>query len=136
MPTPRKKRPGIIAATVAAAWATIAGCVRIVGHVTAVPTPTRSVACAIAPSTAHTNGDSPWRVVHGWKWSETVTKSKPASSARIAVRTRKSGGCSSADRCRPTRTPGPVHWRFAIASASSSLLMLERPWTSSFFARS
>ena len=74
VPTPRKKRPGIIAATVAAACATIAGCVRIVGQVTAVPTPTRSVACAIAPSTAHTNGDSPWRVVHGWKWSETVTK--------------------------------------------------------------
>jgi hypothetical protein len=52
----------------------ITGCVRTVGHVTAVPIPTRSVTWAIAPSTDHTNGDWPWRRVHGWKWSETVTK--------------------------------------------------------------
>ena len=67
VPTPRKKRPGIMAATEAAAWATIAGCVRIVGHVTPVPTRSRSVAPAMAPSTAHTNGLCPWRSVHGWK---------------------------------------------------------------------
>ena len=36
VPTPRLKRPGIIVAVVAAAWAMIAGCVRIIGHVTAV----------------------------------------------------------------------------------------------------
>ena len=38
MPTPRKKRPGISAAAVAAAWAMIAGWMRIVGQVTPVPT--------------------------------------------------------------------------------------------------
>ena len=38
VPTPRKKRPGIMAATVAAACATIAGWVRMIGHVTPVPT--------------------------------------------------------------------------------------------------
>ena len=38
MPTPRKNLPGIIAATVAAACATIAGWMRMSGHVTPVPT--------------------------------------------------------------------------------------------------
>ena len=47
MPTPRKKRPGIIAAAVAAAWAMIAGWMRIVGHVTPVPSASRSVAAAM-----------------------------------------------------------------------------------------
>ncbi len=56
MPTPRKKRPGIIAATVAEAWATIAGWIRISGQVTPVPMPIVSVACAIPPSVDQTNG--------------------------------------------------------------------------------
>ena len=38
MPTPRKKRPSNRQAAVAAAWATMAGWIRIVGHVTPVPT--------------------------------------------------------------------------------------------------
>ena len=37
LPTPRKKRPGIMAAEVAAAWAMIAGWMRTVGQVTPVP---------------------------------------------------------------------------------------------------
>ena len=56
MPTPRKKRPGIIAATVAAAWAMIAGWMRTVGQVTPVPMRSPIVACAMAPITLQTNG--------------------------------------------------------------------------------
>src|SRR5438270_313621 len=59
VPTPRKKRPGIIAATDAAAWATIAGWIRISGQVTPVPTRIFSVDCAIPPSVDQTNGLSP-----------------------------------------------------------------------------
>ena len=67
VPTPRKNRPGIITAAVAAAWATIAGWMRVVGHVTAVPTSIRSVIAAIPPRTLQTNGLWPCRCVHGWK---------------------------------------------------------------------
>ena len=65
-PTPRKKRPGIIAPAVAAAWAITAGWILIVGQVTPVPSRSRSVAWAIAPITDQTNGLCPWRSVHGW----------------------------------------------------------------------
>ena len=95
MPRPRKKRPSISAAAVAAACATIAGCVRIVGHVTPVPSRRRSVACAIPPITVHTNGLWPCSSTHGWKWSEMSANVKPASSASRALRTRSPGGCSS-----------------------------------------
>ena len=44
VPTPRKKRPSIIAAEVAAACATSVGCTRMVGQVTPVPTTSREVA--------------------------------------------------------------------------------------------
>lgn len=49
MPTPKKKRPGIIVAVVAAACATIAGCIRIKGQVTPLPTRIRSVDAKDAP---------------------------------------------------------------------------------------
>jgi hypothetical protein len=49
-------RPGSIDAAVAAAWATIAGWILIIGHVTPVPTRTRSVRSEIPPSTPHTKG--------------------------------------------------------------------------------
>ena len=52
--------------TVAAAWATIAGCMRVVGHVTPVVT-VSDVDEAKAPSTLQTNGLWPCRSVHGWK---------------------------------------------------------------------
>ena len=66
VPTPRKNLPGIIAATVAAACATIAGWMRIIGHVTPVPTRIFSVDFAIPPSVDHTNGLSPCASTHGW----------------------------------------------------------------------
>ena len=80
---------------VAAAWATIAGCVRIIGHVTPVPSRSCSVDVPIAPITLQTKGLLPCRSLHGWKWSEIIASSKPASSARTALRTRSSGVCSS-----------------------------------------
>ncbi len=67
MPTPRKNRPGIIAADVAAACATSAGWILISGHVTPVPRRMRSVASAIPPITLHTNGECPCSSTHGWK---------------------------------------------------------------------
>ena len=71
---------------------------RIVGQVTQVATSTRSVTAAIAPMTPQTNGDWPCVRVQGWKWSETDTKSKPASSARRAQRTIARGSSSSEER--------------------------------------
>ena len=56
LPSPSRKRPGMRVATVAAAWAMIAGCVRTVGHVTAVTHPIVLVTEAMPPRTAHTNG--------------------------------------------------------------------------------
>jgi hypothetical protein len=67
LPTPRKKRPGIMLADVAAACATIAGWVRTVGQVTPVPSRRVLVARAIPPMTDHTNGLWPWVSVQGWR---------------------------------------------------------------------
>ena len=67
---PSRNRPGMRVAVVAAAWAMIAGCVRTVGHVTAVTHPIVLVAAARPPSTAHTNGLWPCSSFQGWKWSE------------------------------------------------------------------
>jgi len=50
---------------VAAAWATIAGCRRVVGQVTPVISGIRSVRCEIAPSVPQTNGLSPWASTQG-----------------------------------------------------------------------
>jgi hypothetical protein len=65
-PRPRKNLPGIMAALVAAAWAMIAGWMRIVGHVTPVPSTSRSVACAMAPIIVHTKGLCPCESTQGW----------------------------------------------------------------------
>jgi hypothetical protein len=81
VPTPRKKRPGSIAADVAAACAMIAGWMRIIGQVTPVPSRRVSVASAMPPITDQTNGDCPCLSTHGWKWSEIRAYSKPALSA-------------------------------------------------------
>ena len=51
---------------VAAACAIMAGWKRMVGQVTPVPTCSRDVARAMAPSTLHTKGLWPCRSVHGW----------------------------------------------------------------------
>jgi hypothetical protein len=90
VPTPRKKRPGIIAADVAAAWAMIAGCVRMRGHVTAVPTRS-SVVAAISPIADQTKGLCSCRSTQGWKWSEPHALRNPTSSARFAQRTMSVG---------------------------------------------
>ena len=96
VPTPNRNRPGIIDATVAVAWAMIAGWIRPIGQVTPVPT-SSDVSWASAPSTDHTNGLWPWRSIHGWKWSLIIRKSKPACSASLACAMRSFGLCSSED---------------------------------------
>src|SRR5207248_5666634 len=113
LPTPRKKRPGICAAAVAAAWAMTTGWVRIVGHVTPVPRRRLPLAWAIAPMTPHTNGLWPWVSVHGWKWSEIRAYSKPATSPRRAWRTSSWGGCSSLDSASPTGCMRTSSWLLA-----------------------
>jgi hypothetical protein len=86
---------------VAAAWATMAGCRRMVGQVTPVPSLRRSVAWAMAPTTGQTMGLWPWASIQGWKWSEMPAKEKPARSAIVAKRTRSLGGCSSQEMAYP-----------------------------------
>jgi hypothetical protein len=56
----------VLVEVVAAAWAMIAGWIRIIGQVTPVPTSSFSVAPAMPPSTLQTNGLWPWRSIHGW----------------------------------------------------------------------
>ena len=98
MPTPSVKRPSPSStALVAAAWAMTTGWVRTVGHVTAVVTG-RSQTCEMAPIIDHTKGDSPWALVHGWKWSLIHSASKPARSASRACSTSWSGVYSSHER--------------------------------------
>jgi len=91
VPTPRKNRPGMRQEAVAAAWATIAGCMRMSGHVTPVPIRIRRVRVAIAPSTPQTKGELPWASSQGWKWSEISEKVKPRASASSAWATRSRG---------------------------------------------
>ena len=81
----------------AVAWAIIAGWMRMVGQVTPVVT-VSSVVAAMPPMTDHTNGDWPWRSIHGWKWSEIHTDRNPAASARWAMATSVRASCSSLDR--------------------------------------
>ena len=50
----------------AAAWATTAGWMRTMGHVTPTATSIESVTDAIPPSTDHTNGLWPWLCTQGW----------------------------------------------------------------------
>ena len=97
MPTPRVNPPRSITAEVAAACATIAGCVRTIGQVTAVVTGS-SVTWLIAPITDHTNGLCPCSSFHGWKWSLIHRAWKPASSAARACSTSWAAVYSSQDR--------------------------------------
>src|SRR5439155_3857521 len=107
--------------TVAAAWATMAGWIRIRGQVTPVTTSIRSVEAAIAPMTLQTNELSPWRSIQGWKWSEIMAKSNPTSSARLAQRSSSLGACSSLERAYPIFMRGPRR-----AAGSALLLPLGR----------
>ncbi len=106
------------AADVAAAWATMAGCVRISGHVTPVPSRMRSVVAPMPPTTLQTNGLCPWASPQGWKWSETIANEKPASSARRAFAIRSAGPCSSDDSQYPNSAMRPSsHARAAAKPA-------------------
>ena len=96
-PTPRVNRPSSWTAAVAAACATIAGCRRTVGQVTAVVTGSEQ-ACDSAPITPHTNGLWPCSSFQGWKWSLIQSASKPASSAATACSTSWAGEYSSQER--------------------------------------
>jgi hypothetical protein len=97
LPTPSVNRPPVSSPEVAAAWAVIAGCTRIVEQVTAVVTG-RLVAAEIAPITDQTKLLCPCSSSQGWKWSEIHKPSKPACSASSAWRTSSCGGCSSEAR--------------------------------------
>lgn len=66
LPTPRTNRPSSCTAAVAAAWAMIAGWMRMVGQVTAVDTGSE-VASDSAPITLQTNELWPCASFHGWK---------------------------------------------------------------------
>jgi hypothetical protein len=69
---------------------------RRIGHVTPVPKRIVSVAEAMAPATAHTNGLWPWRSIHGWMWSLISRLEKPACSAVTACLIMSAGESSSA----------------------------------------
>lgn len=64
-PTPRRNRPFVITADVAAACATTAGWIRTVGQVTAVSIGS-DTASDSAPITDQTNGLWPCASFHGW----------------------------------------------------------------------
>ena len=81
----------------AAACAMTAGCVRTVGHVTAVVTGSLQT-CESAPMTDQTNGLWPCSSFHGWKWSLIHRASNPARSASTACSTSCVGVYSSQDR--------------------------------------
>src|SRR5690554_1063803 len=94
-PIPSQCRPGYMAARVADACATIAGCHRKVGVVTPGP---RSpvVRSAMAVRTFQTKELWPWAGTHGWKWSDAITPEKPRCSAYSASATASAGGnCAS-----------------------------------------
>ena len=65
LPTPRVNRPSVSSVEVAAAWATMAGCIRLSGHVTAVVTGSAQV-CEMAPIMDQTKPLSPCSSSHGW----------------------------------------------------------------------
>lgn len=94
-PRPSQCRPGYIAASVALACATIAGCQRNVGAVTPGPM-SPLVRSPIAVSTFHTNAAWPCAGTHGWKWSAAMTPEKPCCSAYADSATASVGwNCSS-----------------------------------------
>src|SRR5918992_4001559 len=76
------------------------------------------VACIAAPSHAHAKPDSPWRSLHGEKWSDDHARSNPAASvSRMAVSSALGAICSC-DAWMPTaamRLGLPVGWRIMPA---------------------
>lgn len=74
-----------------------AGLYRNVGVRTEVPRVIRSVRAATWPSQMSTLGAWPPSIRHGWKWSDTVTESRPSSSASTAYAVSSPGSNCSAD---------------------------------------
>ena len=66
LPSPSQCRPGYIAASVAEAWAMIAGCIRKLGQATPGPT-SPVVRSPMAVITFQTNAALPCWGTHGWK---------------------------------------------------------------------
>ncbi len=94
-PRPSQCRPGYIAASVAEAWATIAGCQRKVGAVTPGPM-SPVVRSPSAVSTFQTKALCPCCGTHGWKWSAAITPEKPCDSAYAESSTASVGwNCSN-----------------------------------------
>src|SRR3954471_10414399 len=56
-----------------------------------------------APSHDQANPDWPWRSLHGWKWSDDIAQSKPASSACLVQRSRSEGANCSCETWYPKR---------------------------------
>ena len=113
VPTPSHTRSSARQASVANAWATTAGCMRYAGAVTDVPSRTRSVRAATAPSQTSAFGEWPPLCRNGWKWSETATLSSPTASARTARSSRRPGGNCSAEALYPSSITGPLRGRCA-----------------------
>src|SRR2546430_6386139 len=104
LPTPSANRPSCRTALVAAAWAMIAGWIRVVGQVTAVVTGSRQTWLS-APIVDQTKGLWPWASIQGWKWSEIHSAANPASCARRAWSRSSAGPNSSEERKYPIRMP-------------------------------
>src|SRR5690625_4420734 len=113
-------RPGCNIASVAAACAIEAGCIRF--PTAAMPTPKSPPMCsAIVPRRGHTWGACPRPGSHGWNVSAAITPWKPACSARLASSTASRGLTPSTGTTYPTRalTEPPV--AIAVRGSLSTL---------------
>src|SRR3954463_11021666 len=106
-PSPSQCRPGYIAASVAEACATIAGCQRKVGAVTPGPM-SPVVRSPRAVSTFQTNAACPCAGTHGWKWSAAITPENPCASACAESSTTSVGWNCSSIAAYPTVRPDAV----------------------------
>ena len=105
---------------VANAWATTAGLYRNVGVITDVPIRIRSVRSPTAVIQASENGAWPPLCRHGWKWSLTVTLSKPCCSAITPISTSSRGANCSADAFSPSFSM-PTSYRAHLLPGSSQM---------------
>src|SRR5699024_12316182 len=143
-PIPSQCRCGYMAARVALAWASTAGCHRNVGTATPGPISPR-VRSASAVSTFHTNGACPWAGTHGASTSEAITPVKPCCSARTPASTASVGGSCSKAAAYPIWTmrgsllsnadgmTAAVHWITGAVHATADVLpcpggSLRAPW--------
>ncbi len=83
-PTARVTWRSVRVATVAAAWATIAGWYRPMGQVSPVARSSSEVAWATAPRTDQAKGLWSCSGSQGWMWSEMQANARPLASAATA----------------------------------------------------